>query len=425
MLTNDYIPYKRNSKTERNKIFPFEFFINRDSLGDYINETEYYKYDIDSYQDIEQFNTIFNSTLPYEVAIDIGKKKGIKSVMPKQISFLNLNRINFLNKLALVGNTGGKSTISISLPSTVQQLAICGNSYMISIPNYVKELMCFDTNVIQTTLTEITKLSIHNKQIRNEFDLSFLNKLKECYVVTTSNKLIFPNTKLDLVEIQSVEIEELINLSTNKLIVRIGKNFKSFDDIQLTSLTLNCVNDNKSYDLSNKTTLTSFECQKWYEAKPIDSYLIALPTSLKELKLGESLLDTESNHFFKLISNITSIESLSIPNSFMFSITHLSNLTSLSTTTPYLDKTSKEKLDSMVKQVDLSGLTKLVYLDFQLMDSLPKFPISLTKIRFNPSNFKVTTEITDRLTYLTNLRCIETPNNRNIIQIIQPSIKYW
>ncbi|KAL7715033.1 hypothetical protein QTN25_007491 [Entamoeba marina] len=385
LLNNEYIPYKRTSRSERNKFFqtPFFSFIERHKhLYTHFNpeeeqyyrdfqcfnkNNEYFRYDIDSLENIENFQTLSNKVLPVDVGIDVGKKKGSKAVLVKQIDLKYLNIFQFLKSLALVGTGNGKKLINISLPSMIQRLAICKNSFNITTPNLVQQLYYYDSNNLQTNITSATKLSINKLSLLEPLNLTKMENLKELDIASNCGTILFPLHKLNVILLSGCTATSVKNLSTKELLIQNVLNFNMLDQFHFESLDCRHLGEYKLPDLRNFNSLTSL----YVDQNP---FINPLPTSLKCFTYQVSR-NQDLNQFSELVHDLTNLESLFLSSYFAPAITHLNNLTSLTLCIPGYDKTPEN-----LSKVNLSNLSKLVEIEYQYTNGFPRFPTSVTKL---------------------------------------------
>ncbi|KAL7715010.1 hypothetical protein QTN25_007469 [Entamoeba marina] len=317
--------------------------------------------------------------LPVNVVIDIGKKKGSKAVSPNQLHLNIVKTFSYLNTLILVGGAGGKKKVNITLPSMVQRLAIKGNSFNILTPENVKEITYEESVDIQTNYLSATKLTISNsgvgKTLSNSgegktLDISKMVNLEECHIDCLFGKIIFPHCQLEKVIISCRGLKTVENLFTNALdIIDIPPLSNIFDASIYNSLSIPLIQD--KIDLSGHTTLS---CLKVNNIGCVQS----LPLSLNKIKfLNRYSGSHDFDQFSALVSKLTNLHSLIIPNNYICATENLVSLKSL-TCFNYHRITGSEQLS----KANLSKLTNLVELSFDSESSVPTLPNSLTKIQF-------------------------------------------
>ncbi|KAL7714523.1 hypothetical protein QTN25_008047 [Entamoeba marina] len=389
MLTNEYIPFQKCTRPDRNDKFLREAFERRKPNQYYfkqpVSERYFYKYDLNSFENMDYFNGLYNKTLPLNLTIDVGKKKGVKVNAP--------NKIN-------LKNPDGK-IIDITLPSSVQKLGISGSSFNITTPNDIKELLYYEPAKIQTDYINITELSILNSKMTKPLDLSEMVNLKVFYFSGSNDKIIFPKQELDDVDLGSNELVNFENLSTKKLSMQQMSKFKSLDNAKFNELSLKSIKG-CNFDLSNHSSLTSLKVE-------YTTGINSLPISLQNFCWDESWDDGNLQHFSSIVSNLTNLEIVKIPTSFISAIATLPKLKLLETKFPYRSSFGNEqKAYTDYSDVDLSGLTKLVELSFGAGRNIPIFPSSITKLVVHFGyGFTAVTIPTINFSHISNLQELE------------------
>ncbi|KAL7715007.1 hypothetical protein QTN25_007466 [Entamoeba marina] len=357
MLMKDYIPIKTSVDREPNHSILRNWFSDRYNSNDTV---WYYRYDVDSFRDIERLKLIYEHTLPDTLVIDLTNKKYAKKIQPKQIDLINPNGVNVLQHIALIGYANQKS-IDVSLPSSVERVDVYCNGFNITTPESIKELYLESPNSIP-------------KNLVNFFDLSHMNDLKNCVIRIIDGKVTLPKHKFKTIDMSLFGDSTFNALSTEKLTIHSSPMLQPLEKSSFNELAIYSCPDFDNIDLLKHSSLTNL----YIFSSPLPK---TLPTSLLNLTFTPSYDD--SKKIPQHISTLTNIQSLNIPYLNLEPIQQLSN--------------------KNYSGISLSCLTNLVNAHLFIPADMFKLSPSITNLSLN-FNKKITKKI--HLDYLTNLQIL-------------------